>query len=150
MILAERQSASSLCWHVAGWGCGTHRHVPLGWGAGIEAREVEPSPISPLRPIPRQKGRGSSLETPWMNLEVLHTKSQLKRAAGMSLDSGPHVPEDVYRCRDKSLRISGFLFDKLGFLCTVPGVPVKPQHSQLTPCPSHTGKSSLWYQPVLL
>lgn len=123
------------------------------WAGGKGLRQERSSCLqSPLSdPSLGQKGRVSSLETPWMNLEVLHTKLQLKRAAGMSLDSSPHVPEGLCSCRDKSLHISGFLFDKLGFLCTVPGVqPVKPQLSQLTPCSSHTGKSSLWCQPDLL
>lgn len=64
MVLAEQQSASSLCWHVAGQGCSTHQDVTLGWGTGIEAREVEPSPVSPLRPIPGAEGQGQLFGNP--------------------------------------------------------------------------------------
>lgn len=105
------------------------------WAGGQGLRPERSSHLqSPLsNPSLGQKGRVSSLETPWMN-EVLHTKITAEKSCRNVLDSSPHVPEGLCSCRDKSLHISGFLFDRLGFFvhnsrgaaCKTTAFPVDP------------------------
>ena len=70
MILAERQSASSLCWHAAGRGC---RHRAARTAPGCPTRPGERvcvqrgramPPVSRLRPIPRAKEQGQLFGNP--------------------------------------------------------------------------------------
>lgn len=73
------------------------------------SREVEPCLWPPVfRPIPRAKEQGSSLETPWINLEACFAhKITAERAAGTTLDAGPHILAELCSCGDKSWHISG-------------------------------------------
>lgn len=85
------------------------RDARPGQGRGSVSREVEPCLRSPVPdPSLERKSRGNSLETSWINLEACFAHNiTAERAAGTTVDAGPHIPTGLCSCGDKSWHISG-------------------------------------------